>query len=139
MYPDPYILDSSKRTPWIILAPGKIFCMGRSIPDDAGIFYTPVLKWISDYVRDYDGTTRIDLGFEYINTTSTKWIFIILKELSGMKSLQLNTSVNWYYETGDDDMNELGLILRSLLDCPITISELAEMTREMYEVIQNRE
>jgi hypothetical protein len=137
MYPDPYILDSSKRTPWIILAPGKIFVMGRSIPDDAGDFYTPVLKWVSDYVRDYDGKTRVDLGFEYINTTSTKWIFIILKELSGMKSLQLNTTVNWYYETGDEDMNELGLILRSLLDCPIRLSELPEMTMKMYEKVNN--
>ena len=67
--------------------------------------------------------SRIDLGFEYINTSSTKWIFKILKELAGMKNAE-NVKVTWYYEQGDEDMCELGFILRSLIECPFILLKL---------------
>src|SRR5665647_3156253 len=112
MYPDILKNEPSKRTPWIILKPGTIFIMGRSIPENPGGFYRPVHDWISRYSNDNEYITKIDIGFEYINTSSTKWIFTLLKELSGMKDLAKNAMVTWYYERGDEDMCELGFILR---------------------------
>jgi SiaC family regulatory phosphoprotein len=138
MYPDRLIYESSKRTPWIILEPGRIFIVGRSIPENPGVFYRPVLEWISKYVQNYSGKTRIEFGFEYINTASTKWIYAILKELSELKELVLNDSVTWYYEQGDEDLCELGFILRSLVECPFTIIELKEMDRAGFEKILSR-
>ena len=138
MYPDRLIYEPSKRTPWIILEPGRIFIVGRSIPENPGVFYRPVLEWISKYVQNYSGKTRIELGFEYINTASTKWIYAILKELSELKELVQNGSVTWYYEQGDEDMCELGFILRSLVECPFTIIELKEMDRAGFQKILSR-
>jgi hypothetical protein len=127
--------EPTKRTPWILLEPGRIFIMGRSIPENPGDFYRPVLKWIADYVKNYSGKTTINLGFEYINTSSTKWIFSMLKELSEIKDIQNNASVKWYYENGDEDMCELGFILRSLVDCPFVVEEVSQMNRDKYEKI----
>jgi hypothetical protein len=127
--------EPTKRTPWIIMEPGKVFIMGRSIPENPGDFYRPVLKWISDYALNYSGKTKINLGFEYINTSSTKWIFTLLKELSDMKDVKENARVTWYYENGDDDMCELGFILRSLIDCPFIVVEVAQMNRDRYNKI----
>lgn len=127
--------DPSKRTPWISLEPGRIFIMGRSIPENSGDFYRPLLKWITDYVAEYSGKTVIDLGFEYINTSSTKWIYAILRELSAMKDVKENASVKWYYENGDEDMCELGFILRSLINCPFIVVEVPQMNRERYNTI----
>lgn len=135
MYPERYKAESSKRTPGIVLDQGRIFIMGRSIPDDPGILYGPIFIWISEYIRNFKGVTTIELGFEYINTSSTKWIFLILKELSEMKDLSLNTSISWYYEVGDEDMCELGNILRSLVDCPLKIVEVDEMDQSFYEMM----
>jgi hypothetical protein len=116
-----------------------IFILGRSIPENPGEFYRPAYNWISEYIRDYNGKTRICIGFEYINTTSTKWIYSILKELSEMKDLALNSKIHWYYEQGDEDMCELGFILRSLVDCPFIIVEVNEMNSSQYKQLLSPE
>jgi hypothetical protein len=135
LYPDKYKSDPSKRTPWISMEPGRIFIMGRSIPENPGEFYRPIHKWVSEYSGSHSDRSRIDLGFEYINTSSTKWIFNILKELSVMKEVEENIKIAWYYEQGDEDMCELGFILRSLIECPFILVEVEEMTKAMYEKI----
>ena len=134
-YPDKFNKEPSKRTPWIILEPGRIFIMGRSIPENTSDFYRPVFDWISNYSQDYSEKTKIEFGFEYINTSSTKWIFSILKELSEMKELAINARVIWYYELGDEDMCELGFILRSLVECSFILVEVDKMNRARYEKI----
>lgn len=109
--------------------------MGRSIPENPGEFYRPIHAWICEYARSHNGKSRIDLGFEYINTSSIKWIFTILKELSELNEMSENARVNWYYEIGDDDMCELGFILRSLVDCPFVVVEVNEMNAGKYKKI----
>ena len=135
MYPDSFKNNPTKRTPWIILEPGRIFIMGRSIPENPNDFYKPVQEWISKYAQEYTEKSKIELGFEYINTSSIKWIFTILRELSEMKEIVKNASVTWYYEHGDEDMCELGFILRSLVECPFVVVEVDEMNKARYEKI----
>jgi hypothetical protein len=135
IYTERFVKEPSKRTPWIILEPGKIFIMGRSIPDNPGDFYRPVHDWIADYAQHYDGRSKIEFGFEYINTSSTKWIFSILKQISEIKDLEEKARVIWYYEHGDDDMGELGFILRSLVECSFVVVEVSEMNKARYESI----
>ncbi len=117
------------------MEPGRIFIMGRSIPENPGEFYRSIYEWIINHSSSYDDMTRIDAGFEYINTTSTKWIFTILRELSVKPGLAGKVKVNWYYEKGDDDMCELGYIFKSLLDCPFYIIEVGGMTKSVYDSI----
>jgi hypothetical protein len=135
MYPESFKNSPTKRTPWIILEPERIFIMGRSIPENPNDFYGPVQEWISSYVQQHTEKSKIELGFEYINTSSIKWIFTILKELSEMKEIIKNANVTWYYEHGDEDMCELGFILRSLVECPFIVVEVDEMNRARYEKI----
>ena len=136
-YPEIFRCEPSKRTPWIIMEPGRIFIMGRSIPENSGDFYRPVQEWVSNYSKRYSEKSTIILGFEYINTSSTKWIYIILKELSKMKAMALNASIQWYYEQGDEDMYELGFILKSLIDCSFILIEVDDMNKANYEMILN--
>ena len=46
-----YIADPTRRTPRIVLETGRIFIVGRSIPENPGEFYRPVYEWISQYVQ----------------------------------------------------------------------------------------
>lgn len=127
MFIDVFIKEPTKRTPWIKLEPGKIMIMGRSIPDSPGEFFTPVLNWITEYIRNYGGNTNVELGFEYLNTSSAKWIYLIIKTLAERENITFNTAITWYYEEGDDDMSELGHMLRSIVECPFDIIEVEEM------------
>jgi hypothetical protein len=118
-----YTVDPTRRTPRIVLETGRIFIVGRSIPENPGEFYRPVYEWISQYVQINGHKTSIELGFEYINTSSTKWIYNIIKEIAEMKNLAENVRIIWYYDIGDEDMCELGFILRSLVKCPFFVIE----------------
>jgi len=133
MYPEKVYIEPTKRSPWIVLEPGRIFIMGRSIIENPSIFYEQGLSWITDFVKSWTGSTKIDLGFDYINTGSIKWLYIFLKELSGTKSIAENAEITWYYEEGDEDMCELGIIIRSLVGCPFKIIEVEEMNDKLYE------
>jgi hypothetical protein len=135
MYPDRFKNEPSKRTPWIILERGKIFIMGRSVTENPGELYRPVHDWITKYAEDYLEKTTIQLGFEYINSSSTKWIFTIIKELAKLKESVKDVTVTWYYEKGDEDMNELGIIIRSLVDCSLVVVEVEEMNKARFEKI----
>jgi hypothetical protein len=135
MYPDRFKNEPSKRTPWIILEPGKIFIMGRSVLENPGELYRPVHDWIIKYTENYLEKTTIQLGFEYINSSSTKWIFTIIKELAKLKEPVKDITVTWYYEKGDEDMIELGTIIRSLVDCSLVVVEVEEMNKARFEKI----
>jgi hypothetical protein len=87
MYPDSYRRETSRKTPWVVLEPGRIFIMGRSIPENPGDFYRPVYEWVREMKQQYTGKISIGLGFEYINTTSAKWIYLMLKEIAEMNDL----------------------------------------------------
>lgn len=132
MYPDILKIAPTKRSPWIVLEPGRIFMMGRSIIENPSEFYEPGLEWVSAFLKNWKGKTKIDLGFEYINTGSIKWLYILLRELSEIKEMSENAEITWYYEEGDDDMCELGFMLRSLVDCPFTFIEVDEMNDNLY-------
>lgn len=124
-----YTANPTKRTPRIILEQGRIFIIGRSIPENPGEFYRPIYDWINSYVRINGHKTTIELGFEYINTSSTKWVYNIIKQIAGMKNLDKNVKIIWYYDRGDEDMCELGFILRSLVECPFYVVETEGMDR----------
>ncbi len=132
MYPEKLSISPTKRTPWIVLEPGRIFIMGRSIIENPASFYDAGLTWVMNLTKNWMGNTRVDLGFEYINTGSIKWLYILLRQLSEISYMPVNTRINWYYEEGDEDMCELGSILRSLVNCPFNIVEVEEMNDNIY-------
>ena len=47
-----FIKEPSKRTPGVMIKPGKVFIMGRSIPDNPAEFYEPVLKSLPDMIMN---------------------------------------------------------------------------------------
>jgi hypothetical protein len=129
----PLILDPTKKTPGIILEPGRILIRGRSISENPGEFYRPVHEWMVVYASESTDMTNIQLAFEFINTTSIKWVYAILKELNRIPDISLHANITWYYETGDEDMLDLGFILRSLVSCPFQILEVDDIDKQNFE------
>lgn len=130
---DSLIIESTKKTPWIILEPGKILIVGRSISENPGEFYRPVHEWVSKYAAESLRMTNIQLGFEFINTTSIKWVYALLKELARIPDMPIRAKISWYYEEGDEDMCDLGFILRSLVDCPFHIIEVEDINKLKFD------
>jgi hypothetical protein len=124
------VIEPTKKTPWIVLEPGKVLILGRSILENPAEFYRPVHEWVIKYIEENHSMTTIQLGFEFINTTSIKWVYAIIKELARIPEMQVRARITWYYEEGDEDMCDLGFILRSLVNCPFTITEVEDLYKQ---------
>jgi hypothetical protein len=85
---------------------------GVSRPENVSLFYQQVLDWISDLADEYDsskpGTLKVIFKLNYCNSASQKYILIVLEKLLELKGIGLSLEVDWYYENGDDKMQEDG-------------------------------
>jgi hypothetical protein len=77
------VIEQTSKTPLIDLnqLTGDLIFSGRSIPENAGKVYEPVLKWVTKYVQKARPTTNLRFNVEYFNTTSSIWMIKILKVL----------------------------------------------------------
>jgi hypothetical protein len=118
------IIKGTNRTPDVDFnANGNIRIWGRSIPEDAGLFYNHLYSWIFRYCMNPQSQTDVHLDLEYMNSGSSKAILQILKELSSLAEKKMDVLVHWYYETGDEDMLERGEYFESILDIKFTFIE----------------
>jgi len=116
-------LDAARETPVVIMEEGLISIKGRSIIENAGDFYKPLYQWITDYVAHSSEATRVIFAFEFINTSSTKWVYSMVKELAKFNNVHKNLTIEWHYEKGDEELFELGEIIHSFIDCPFLFYE----------------
>lgn len=112
-------LEGTEDTPRILMDKGNgIFELsGRSLPEDAAEFYSPVFEWLDGYSAAPNTKTDFVFKLEYFNTASSKIILDILSRLEDISG----TTIHWYYHEDDEDMQEAGE----------EFSELVELTFEM--------
>lgn len=117
-------IEGGRKTPMISLnISGTFRIEGRSIPEDASLFFTRVIEWIGKYLETNNPETTINIALEYLNSGTSKYILQILKLLKESEHKGHKLFVNWYYETGDDDILERGEYYSSILDLNIKFIE----------------
>ena len=76
---------------------------GRLIPENAEEFFNPIEEWINEYFCNPAEITNIEICLEYINSTSSKYLFYIIHKIINIRLLN-NTDrfiINWYYRDED--------------------------------------
>ncbi len=99
---------ASEETPEILMNPEThyISITGRSLPENAGKLFEPVLSWLYTY-KDFSKNVEelsVDFSLEYINTASSQRLLRILSIFRDMAENGKKIKIAWYYEDGDDDM-----------------------------------
>jgi hypothetical protein len=118
-------LTPTKNTPEIILKPeGSILFRGRSIHENASVFYAPVESWISQYILSPAPVTSVDMVLEYFNSASAKVFISILQKITLVTLKHRKFVINWYYEDGDEDILERGEYFSSVLNIPFNFIEI---------------
>ncbi|MBP5501178.1 MAG: DUF1987 domain-containing protein [Bacteroidales bacterium] len=110
-------------------AEGVLMLKGRSLVEDSESFYLPLVEWIQKYIDDPKEGTVIDFKFEYFNTSCSKWLITITKELKVLYEKDPSTQINWYYE--DDDVLEYGEVICDLVDIPINMIDMEPEEEEL--------
>jgi len=91
---------------------------GRSMPEDSGLFYEPILEWMDDYSINPNKETIISFKLIYFNTASSKLILDILTKLEEIHESGSPVLIKWYYPEDDEDMQEAGEEYSDILDLP---------------------
>ena len=70
---DELIIEGTMKIPRICFNPesGTLEIQGRSIPEDAIEYYTPIIEWLNLYSENPKQSTELHLKFEYFNTSSS--------------------------------------------------------------------
>ena len=117
-------IEGTRKTPLISFdITGKFRIEGRSIPEDANLFFGKVIEWLEEYTSSSRDETTIDVALEYLNSGTSKFILLILKQLTEFSLDNHTLIVNWFYEEGDDDILERGEYYASILDIDINYIE----------------
>ncbi len=88
-----------------VASTGKCIIKGESFLEETSKFYTELVDWLKDYVKNAKEIEFI-LQLKYFNTSTSKWI---LKMLSVLKQFELDggkVKVLWYYYQDDADMRD---------------------------------
>jgi hypothetical protein len=113
------IIEKTNKSPLISMMDGHIHISGRSIPQNSRKLYQPTMDWAKKYVETPQPKTIIDLNYEYIDTSSIRCLIDVLKIFDECYVKEKNEiEINWYSEEGDDDMNDLGVYLKTYLRIP---------------------
>ncbi len=111
-------IESTRLTPEIVFDINeKTFLFkGRSSPENARDFYNPVFEAMDKIASSSLEEITFNFEFEYFNTSSSKCLFRILKAANDIHQSGKTVHVNWRFDEDDEDMQESGEDLESLLD-----------------------
>lgn len=120
-------IKGTSKSPAIDFKPGMLSIEGRSIPENAVAFYEPLLAWIEQYLQAPEALTKVNLKIEYLNSSSNRFIYNILKMLDDAYQKGTNIVVNWYYEEDDDTMRNTGNDFQALISLPYRLIPVEEI------------
>lgn len=117
------IIEETQDTPKVFFdkTKGVFEISGRSLPENAIKFYTPVLKWLEDYVAAPNATTCFDFKLDYFNSASTKKIYEIVSLLELLVETKTEVVIRWYYSKDDELIKSKGLEMKEMADVPFEV------------------
>ena len=116
-------LANTEDTPYLLLDKenNKFEISGRSLPEDAFEFYTPIHEWLESYVADPNPSTELVMNLDYFNSSSARNIVEMLFILEKITETGKEVKVTWLYQEEDDVMKSRGEEIQSVVELPFEI------------------
>jgi hypothetical protein len=117
------ILEETPDTPKVILdkVNGIFEISGRSLPENAVKFYTPIIQWLEEYTNSPNQTTRFEFKLDYFNSASAKKIVELITVLEKLVQKKYSSVITWYYSKDDDLIKNRGLEMSEMSDVPFEV------------------
>jgi hypothetical protein len=106
-----------------VASSGELNIEGRSIPEDPGEFFERLIDWLNDYFLDPREETVMNIKLEYINSGSSKYMLELLRILKENHQKGRKVLVKWFFEEGDESIEELGQHYEQTMQIPFEIIE----------------
>lgn len=116
------IQQELKNCPGISFFPeiNKLEIVGRSIPENPESIFRRLEDWITLHF-DKNNILDVFIQLEYINSGSSKYLYEVLKRLTGYRRTGKQVKMKWLYEEDDEAMLELGEHYRDTAGIPLEI------------------
>lgn len=116
------IQEELKNCPGITYYPDsdRLEMVGRSIPENPELIFRRLDEWITVHFEKNSGL-NVSIQLEYINSGSSKYLYEILKRLTGFVKSGKKVEIKWLYEEDDEAMLELGEHYRDSAGIPLKI------------------
>lgn len=113
-------LEKKADTPKVDFSPreGRLEIAGRSLPENAEMFYQPLIEWVEAYIEIAPEETVLKIELEYFNSSSVKQILAILIKLEDLLLKGKEVLVIWSYNEDDELMEMKGRELESIVELP---------------------
>jgi len=102
----------------------RIVISGQSRLEDPTSFYEELVKIFDTTIDEIKTQVSIDFQLNYMNSSSSKWLFHILKGIQNKYNGKKLITVNWFYDSDDESMLEAGEVFQSLLNLPFNTVEI---------------
>lgn len=126
---DDLILEGQINTPSINFnsETGVLKMFGRSIPENPLKFYQPIENWIAGFILSNPSNIELHIHLDYLNTHSTECILILIKKIEAFTSqTNTNAKIVWSFDQDDEDMQDLGEDLSTLISIPFEYKEVVD-------------
>ena len=89
---------------------------GKSLPEDARVFYNPLIKWLKEIPKAELNKLHLEIYLTYFNSSSAKQLLKTFYILEDLKDEGVNTSVSWLHDSEDHMIKEKGEELADILE-----------------------
>ena len=120
------IQEELKNCPGIVYYPSSnsLEMVGRSIPENPELIYRRLDDWLTIHFEK-NNILFVSIQLEYINSGSSKYLYEILKRLTGYGRTGKRIKLKWLYEEDDEAILELGEHYRDTAGIPLEIEMIA--------------
>lgn len=119
------IIKKQTKSPGILFdTNGDLKLFGRSIPENSIEFYAPAKQWLKDFSETCPRKIKMEVKLEYFNTSSSKCILELFKQIENLYKNGCDVNVVWIYEEDDEDIQEAGEDYQSIVRVPFRLKEV---------------
>jgi len=101
----------------------RIEVSGQSRLEDPTLFYEKLVVIFEENIDAIKSHFSINFKLSYLNSSSSKWLFHILKGIQNKYQGKKLITLNWYFDHDDESILEAGEAFQSLLSIPFNIIE----------------
>lgn len=91
---------------------------GKSMPEDPGKAFKPVMEWVSEYLESPNPSTLIEFRMDYYNSSTARFFVEILQKFEELSEKGAKVRIQWYYHHDDLVIRERGEDLQAVIHLP---------------------
>lgn len=100
---------------------GTLELAGKSMPENAKLFFGELTTWIENYVQTNPSKTTVNVKITYLNSGSHGYIADLFKRFQPLYKSGKEINIKWYYESDDRELQEIGKECSEIAQIPFEL------------------